>query len=137
MLIDSNILVYALNDASPKQAKAQAFLQNNIGQGIIAHQNIFEAIRVLTHKKFPSPMSSDTAVTALSNIIDNFHVIAPEQGTHYIALAFVQKHSLTGDKIFDAYLAATALYAGIKIVATDNTKDLHLFEGIEVINPFN
>lgn len=49
MLIDSNILVYAINILSPKHKKAQNFLQENITKLEIAHQNIFETLRVLTH----------------------------------------------------------------------------------------
>ncbi len=137
VLIDTNIIVYAINDSSPKQPKAQSFLQNSIRNGVIAHQNIFEALRVLTHKKFSSPMQPTEAITAIYNIVNNFHIIAPDYGAHDIALALVKKHNLKGDEVFDAYLAATAIASGIKTIASDNVKDFVKFESIAVINPFD
>jgi predicted nucleic acid-binding protein len=81
-------------------------------------------------------MTSADAVNAISSIAESCHVIAADQGAHHIATAFIQKHLLTGDKIFDAYLAATALSVGVNTIATDNVKDLQIFEGVKVVNPF-
>jgi predicted nucleic acid-binding protein len=103
----------------------------------IAHQNMFESLRVLTHKKFPNPMSPTNAIAAINSIAERCQVIAPESGTQHFALALMKKHKLTGDKIFDAYLAATVLAIGITTIATDNTKDFLPFEGITVFNPFS
>lgn len=136
VLVDSNILIYAINNSSPKNLPAQTYLQANVGKMAIAHQNIFETIRVLTHNKFPNPMPPVDAVTALINIAKGCHVIEPQSDTYHIAIALIQKHSLKGDRVFDAYLAATALSVGISFIITDNTKDFLAFEGISAINPF-
>jgi predicted nucleic acid-binding protein len=82
-------------------------------------------------------MSSSDAIAAINNIAENVHVISADQGAHHIAVALIQKHDLAGDKVFDAYLAATALSVGIKTIATDNVKDFLTFEGIKLINPFD
>ena len=137
VLIDSNVLIYAINSSSPKHLQAQAYLQANVGQMTIAHQNIFETLRVLTHNKFPSPMHPVDAITAILNIAKGCHVIEPQTDTYHIALALIQKHILKGDKVFDAYLAATALSAGINSIVTDNAKDFLVFEDMSVINPFS
>ena len=136
ILVDSNILIYAINSSSPKHSAAQEFLQTHASHIAIAHQNIFESLRVLTHKKFPNPMLSIGAINAINNIAEHCHVIAADQGAHHIAMAIIQKHRLMGDKIFDAYLAATALSVGINTIATDNTKDFSDLEELLLINPF-
>jgi toxin-antitoxin system PIN domain toxin len=136
ILVDSNVLIYAINSSSPKHNAAQAFLQEHIGQLTVAHQNILESLRVLTHKKFSNPMSPSDAIAAVSAIAERCHVVAPENSARHIAIALMEKHQLTGDKIFDAYLAATALSVGVKNIATDNVKDFLAFEGISIINPF-
>jgi len=136
MLVDSNILIYAINSSSPKHRMAQEFLQTQANNIVIAHQNIFESLRLLTHKKFPNPMLSSNAIRAINAIAEHCQVVAADQGAHHIALALIQKHNLVGDKVFDAYLAATALSVGINTVATDNTKDFSDFEGLILINPF-
>lgn len=77
------------------------------------------------------------AIMAINQIAVHCHVIAPERDTHRIAIALMQKHNLTGDKIFDTYLAASALSVGITTIATDNVKDFVKFEVISIINPFD
>lgn len=136
MLIDSNVLVYAINSSSPKHVKAQRFIQRNVGKLQVAHQNIFEALRVLTHTKFPSPMEITEAVKAIENIIKACDIIAPDYKTHRITLELIKKYKITSNQIFDAYLAATAISNGIDTLATDNIKDLQIFSEITVINPF-
>ena len=136
MLIDSNILVYAFNTSSPKHKKAQGFIQNNIGNLEIAHQNIFETLRVLTHPKFSSPMNPKEAVEAVFRISKTCRLIYPDYKTAPLALAFVERHNLSADRIFDGYLVATAISNDVKVIVTDNVKDFQKFP-IKVFNPFS
>jgi len=136
ILIDSNILVYAINESSTKNKAAQVYLQDHVQQLVVTHQNITETLRVLTHNKFTYPMPLTDAITAVTSITDMCHLISPDSTTIYLALELIKKHGLASDKIFDAYLVATALSAGVATIATDNSKDFTFFEGITVINPF-
>lgn len=137
MLIDSNILIYAINADSPKNGLAKKFLEDNLRKVQIAHQSIFETIRVLTHKKFSNPMKVKAAAEAVYAILEPGRVVTPNETSLYLGLELIKKHNLTGNRIFDAYLAATALSNDIGVIATDNVKDFKIFEGIEIINPFN
>lgn len=136
MLIDSNILVYAINSSSPKHIDAQKFIQRNVGKLQVAHQNIFETLRVLTHAKFRNPMKTNEAVVAVESIIKACDIIAPDYKTHRIALELIKKYKIVSNQIFDAYLAATAISNGIDTLATDNIKDLQRFSEIKTLNPF-
>lgn len=136
MLIDSNILIYSINSSSPKHKAAQDFLLQNTGSLEVAHQNIFETLRVLTHPKFPSPMKITNAIEAVESILKGCKVISPEYRTHQIALELIKKYDLSADKIFDAYLVATALGNDINMIATDNIKDFKGISEVKVINPF-
>lgn len=136
MLIDSNILVYSINISSPKHKKAQDFLKKNIGEFVVAQQNIFETLRVLTHPKFPSPMDPDDAIEAVDRILKAGEVITPDYNTYQIALELIKKYNIFSDKVFDAYLVATCLSCDISTLATDNVKDFKVFPQIHVINPF-
>ncbi|HSW96493.1 MAG TPA: PIN domain-containing protein [Candidatus Saccharimonadales bacterium] len=135
MLIDSNILVYAINADSPKNKTAQLFLSNNSQKLEIAHQNIFESLRVLTHPKFSYPMKPSNAQEALWAIVDACKIVYPNNKTHYLALELIKENNLFGNQIFDAYLAATALSNNITTIATDNVKDFKKFK-INILNPF-
>ena len=136
MLIDSNILIYAINISSPKSKVAGQFLKNNEKQLVIAHQNIFEAIRVLTHPKFGQSVTSKDAIKSVMSIASSSKVITPNFKTHFLALELIERHNLTANKVFDAYLAATALSNEIDTIVTDNVKDFQKFP-IKIINPFS
>lgn len=137
MLIDSNILIYAINIDSPKHKKAQSFLQKNIKNLEITHQNILETIRVLTHPKFTKPMKIKNALKAIQAIAEACNLIPPTQTSYFLTIEFINKHKLTGNRIFDAYLAATALSNGIDTIATDNISDFKKFKGLNAVNPFS
>lgn len=137
MIIDSNILIYAINADSPKNKKAQEFLRENLKDLEVTHQNILETLRVLTHQKFSKPMGLKMALTAIQAIVQSCRIISPTQTTYYLWLELVNKYKLTGNRIFDAYLAATALSNGIDAVATDNVLDFKKFKGLKIINPFS
>lgn len=136
ILVDSNILVYAINDSSPKQSLAQKFLNDNLSNLLITPQNILETLRILTHSKFPTPLTPAQAQSDLAQITDNLIMVIPTEKTLFIALELIKKHILTAKKVFDAYLAATALSNDINIIATDNVKDFKIFEDLKVMNPF-
>lgn len=136
MLVDSNILVYSLNRSSPKHKQAQKFLREYRKDIYLAHQNILETLRVLTHPKFPNPMKSQQAFKAILGIVNAVHVVSPLFETYQLALELIKKHKLIADRIFDAYLVATMIENGISTIATDNEKDFRIFTGISVINPF-
>jgi predicted nucleic acid-binding protein len=135
MLVDTNILIYAINADSPKNKLAQRFLQENIHELEVSHQNIFEALRVLTHSKFSKPMKPENAQNSVMAIVKECRIVIPNYKTHYLALEWIKEHELIGNKIFDAYLAATAVSNGIYAIATDNGKDFKKF-GVTVVNPF-
>lgn len=136
MLVDSNIVVYAINSTSPKHIKAQKFLQNNLDNLELAHQNIFETLRVLTHPKFPHPMKPRDAILALERIMEICMIVHPDYRTHQIALEMIKKYQISSDKIFDGYLVATALSNNIDTIVTDNVKDFRKIKEIKIINPF-
>lgn len=135
MLVDTNVLVYAINADSPKNKQAQVFLQTHRKELVVAHQNIFETLRVLTHPKYFKPMSPKDAQAAVLAILRACRVIIPDYNTHYLAFELIKEHNLLGNRIFDAYLGATAISNGIRAIATDNEKDFKKF-GVTVYNPF-
>ncbi len=136
MLIDSNILIYAINADSPKNRLAQKFLRENSGNLFVAHQNVFETIRVLTHQRFSKPMKLNIALRAILAILQSCRIISPDQSTYHLTLKFIEDYKLTGNRIFDAYLAATALSNNVASIATDNIKDFQRYVGLKTINPF-
>lgn len=136
ILVDSNILIYAINISSPKHKKAQEFLQKNINGLLIAHQNIFETLRVLTHPKFTHPMKISDAIEAVWRIAKVAQVLCPDYRTHHFAIELIKRHNRKADQIFDAYLVATLFSNGFDTIATDNVDDFQIFSSLQIINPF-
>lgn len=138
ILIDSNILVYSMNTASSKCEQAKTFIKKTPLNfiPIIADQNIFETLRVITHPKFQKTLSSKKAITRFEKVISSFIRIFPSVETKKVALNFIKQKNLSSNKIFDAYLVATMISNGIRVIATDNVKDFKVYEQIKVINPF-
>lgn len=136
MLIDSNILIYAINTRSPKNKSAVKFLKTNLNHLEISHQNILETIRVMTHKKFSNPMKAEAVLEAISPLLETARVITPNQLTLELFSHFIKEYNKSGNRIFDAYLAATALSNDVSEIATDNIKDFEKFKGLKIVNPF-
>lgn len=136
MLVDTNILVYAINVDSSKHKKATEFLQEFKTDLEVAHQNILESLRVLTHPKFAQVMSAKNAMDAVLSITSAYKLIGPTFQTIYIALELIKKYHFKSDQVFDCYLTATALSNGVDTIATDNVADFKKFKEIRVINPF-
>ena len=139
VLIDTNLLVYSSNTVSTKNKIAVEFRElavNNFFVPVVAHQNILEMIRVLTHSKYEKPYTLKKALEQSENFENLCRVIYPDSGTLKIAKAFAIKYKINSNIIFDCYLVATMLSNDIKIIATDNVKDMGIFEEINVYNPY-
>lgn len=136
ILIDSNILIYAINSRSPKNQKAEKFLSESSGNFAVAHQNVLETLRVLTHPKFPKPMRLRLAISAIESIIKAGKIVSPDYQTQRVALELIKAHNLSSNEIFDAYLTATAFTNDIHEIATDNERDFLKIKEIKIINPF-
>lgn len=136
MLIDSNILIYAINIASTKHETAQKFIKNTKENFAIADQNIFETLRIITHPNFPKPMEPKKALDAIIKLTENCRIITPNSRTQIIAFQLIKKLEIKSTRVFDAYLAATALSNSINTIATDNLRDFKKFVEIKVFNPF-
>ena len=137
ILLDSNIIIYSLNKLSPKCMQAQGFIVENQSNLVVAHQNINETLRILTHKTFPSSMTSGQALKAVDGILLGLEIINPLPVTYNIVKELISLYKLKGNTVFDAYLVATMLSNDINHIATDNVKHFKLFKQIKVVNPFD
>ena len=136
MLIDTNILVYAINSDSSKYKKAKTFLKEFKTDLVVTHQNILEGLRVITHPRYIKVLSQKEALEAVLHITSACKLINPTFYTIYIFLDLIRGYHIKSDQIFDAYLAATALSNGVDTIATDNVKDFKKITEIKIINPF-
>jgi len=133
-LLDTNILVYAYNQASPFHKKAREIvLDAALGkfEAVVAQQNLIEFCNVLTDQfHIPAP----SVKKDLLDITADLSVIHPLPQTILI-FADLLTNSKKG-QIFDLYLAATMLDNDIDNIITLNNKDFEGVKGIAVFNPW-
>lgn len=135
-LLDSNILIYAINESSPKHKKAQAVIEKNISLLCIAQQNIVESLRVLTHPTYIGHVSVHKGLEILQPIISVCTIIAPIRETYNIYAELIKKYGVTSNALFDAYLVATMISNSVDEIITDNSKDFRKYSEIAIVKPF-
>ena len=132
--IDTNILVYFLNEESVYHTRAKTFidrLQKGEIQGMISWQNLSELYAVVTDpKRFPKPMIASQVVETMKQLQENgnIKVIFPLINTKETFFKLILKIKPKGQQIHDIFLAATLLSNGVKTLVTENTGD---FKGVE------
>ena len=136
MLLDSNIIIYSVTEKSPKQSAARKFISLHKDNLSVAHQNINESIRLLTHPKTPEKIPLSKATRVVTKITNQLDIITPKPETLHLSLILIKRYKIRSNQIFDAYIIATMLTNGISEIATDNEKDFSVFKEIKVFNPF-
>lgn len=143
ILIDTNILVYAHNQDSPHNEKANQLLKDALElkfEACIAHQNLLEFFSVITNpKRIEKPLTIETALSWIKLYLDSANIVKvfPSQNTLESTLALTKHHKLSEADIFDCYLAATMQENNVFQIYTDNTSDFKRFHKIKAISPFS
>ena len=141
ILLDLNILLYAINRSSPEHAKAHTWLDKALSEGHetlgLAWIVILGFLRLSTLPRlFPEPLATDQATDYIETLLAHPLVQKVLPGENHWALL---KHLLTesgsaGNLVTDAHLAALALEYGATIATRD--ADFSRFPGIETLRPF-
>lgn len=131
--VDTNILVYSVNQTSVFHEKASEFLKKARSdhiQAVITWQNVSEFYAVVTDsKRFPKPMAAKNFVAYIETMINTelVRLVLPNKDTGGVFLDLIRKIKPVGQKVHDLFLAATFMSNGVETLVTENGKD---FEGI-------
>lgn len=132
-LVDTNILVYALDKDSPFYPSAFKLLDWAEGKRIticVTHQNILELANVLvTNYKLKRSIALKTAKSLV--VKEPFKTISPQPSTLEVFYEIAEGKET---KHFDLYLAATAIDNGVDIIITNDPKG---FKGIKNLEVFS
>ena len=142
--LDTNILVYAHNSASPLHAQAKAFVERVMNDRdedgqysvCIPAQALMEFLNVITRHQLEAPLSLNRATQTVQDYLDAGVAILYPQSTQLTTLLKLLQAVTTRQKIFDVALVATLKDHGISGLYTVNTKDFVEFEFLDVVNPF-
>ncbi len=139
MIVDANILLYAVDEQSPHGPRAASWLEsalNGTERVGLPWQTIGAFLRISTHPRVSAnPLTTEQAQQYVDDWLEAPAAWLPP-ATERTAAAYSQlarQYHVSGNLIPDAQLAALALELGVAVVSADS--DFARFPVIRWINP--
>jgi predicted nucleic acid-binding protein len=132
ILIDTNILVYGIDEDSSFFKRARKLLEQEKYQLVTTSKNLIEFLTVIT-KPSGYSLSNDTALEIVEEIIQGIEIVYPTQESMAIFLDFMTRYQPRGLKVHDFEIISIGLANGIHEVATFNTKDFKSVKEISLL----
>jgi len=141
ILIDANLLIYAIDADSPHHIKARAWLEATLSSDTevgLAWGVMLAFLRITTHPKIVrSPLPPEQALDYVDTWLAQPYVklIAPTERHWPILRNLLQRTGMAGNLTSDAHLAALALEYGYTVYSADH--DFKRFPGLNHVNPLS
>lgn len=139
MLVDANVLIFAVDRSSPHHERAAAWvaeaLRGEVRVGL-PWQSIGAFLRITTHPRAARhPLSAEQAWAAVDVWLASPVAWVPEAGARTVAVLreLMLRHHLGSAMTTDAQLAALAVEYGVPVVSADS--DFARFPEITWVNP--
>lgn len=139
MILDVNVLVYAVDDTASQCKVARKWIERNLtgySRIGIPWQTISGFIRIVTNPRiYNQPLTGEQAWEIMDGWLASPVVWVPPatERTASIFKSLMLDAGLSGARVMDAALAAIAIEHGVPIVSVDS--DFAAFPGVRVINP--
>ena len=140
MLLDANLLLYAVHRTSPHHEAATAWLTEQLNGSRrvgLPWQSLAAFLRISTHPRaFERPLDGAIAWQCIAEWLAAPVSWVPEPGPEHARVLgeIITRYSVTGNLVPDAQLAALALEHGLAVYSTDT--DFARFSEISWRNPF-
>jgi hypothetical protein len=139
ILVDANVLIYAIDRDSPHHARARRWLEEALSGNSpvgLPWISILAFIRVTTRAGIMRrPLRPDHALAFVDSWLRQPCAIAVSPGEHHwpILRGLLRASGSAGNLTSDAHLAALAVEHGYTIASADN--DFGRFSGVSHLNP--
>jgi toxin-antitoxin system PIN domain toxin len=139
MLLDANLLIYAVDRRAERHDRAAAWLSEQLnGPRRVGFpwQTLSAFLRIVSHPRASRrPLDGQTAWRQVTAWLETPVAWIPEPGPDYprILGELITTHDLRGNLIPDATLAALALENGVAVISADT--DFARFKGLRWHNP--
>jgi toxin-antitoxin system PIN domain toxin len=139
ILVDANLLLYAVNSAAAQHATARRWLDATLSgteEAGFAWTVILAFLRIATHPGlFPRPLSVRAATAKMDAWLEQPVARVLDPGTeHWPRFGeLLRETQCTGNLIQDAHLAALAIERGATLCSTD--ADFSRFPALKWVNP--
>lgn len=129
VFLDTNVLLTASAPNRSLHRQAQTVLQHWPTRGVelfISGQVVREYLVVATRSLQANGLglSSTHAVQNIQGILGRSHLLDENVRVMDYLLGLIRKHKISGKRVHDANIVATAVIHGVDFVLTDNTSDL-------------
>jgi hypothetical protein len=139
ILVDANLLIYAVNEDAPLHRKAKAWLEDTISgpETVGFSWNVLLAFLRLTTRPgvFRNPLPLETAFDVIASWLDQPSAIVVHAGSRHLRVLreLLIPMGSGGNLTSDAHLAALAIEHGAVLCSSDN--DFTRFQGLKWSNP--
>jgi uncharacterized protein len=139
MLVDANLLLYAVDRSSPDHDAAARWLTEQLNRPLrigLPWESLAAFLRISTHPRASDhPLSPRAAWSFVHDWLERRNVWIPPPSAEHAELLgeLIQRYRLSGNQIPDARLAALAIEHGLILYSTDT--DFARFSEIRWENP--
>jgi len=139
MLLDANLLLYAVNKGAPQHKRAADWLTEQLNGSMrvgLPWQSLAAFLRISTHPRaFPQPLAPATAWERVTDWLASPVSWIPQPGPEHARILgdLIKTYQASGNLIPDAQLAALALEHGVALCSTDT--DFARFRALRWIDP--
>jgi uncharacterized protein len=138
-IVDTNVLVYALDADAPQHTVARALLEAGRDAPTtlyVTSQILCEFYSIVTNPRLVSkPRSAADALTAISDLLAYLHVLPVPAATVDGWLDLLRRHPVIGGDVFDLQIIATMQANGVQRIYTFNTADFEVFSELSIVTP--
>jgi predicted nucleic acid-binding protein len=134
VLLDTNILMYSVDEDSVFNQRALAFLRRTDLTFVTTAKNFSEFLASSTKGELPR-LTAQEAVETLDFFRQRYRVLFPTPTSFLELEALVTKYNIKGFRIHDAEIAAIGLANGVSTIATFNTDDFKNIGEITLLTP--
>lgn len=139
VLIDSNILIYLVNLDDPRRIAAQRIVKKIFdGQiiGVVTPQIYQEFTAVISDNRRTHHYLTIKEIQRTINVFRRlFDLVIPTEISLKYWLKIIDDYNITRQKVFDAFLVASAYEHSIATIYTENVNDFKIYPKIAAINP--
>jgi toxin-antitoxin system PIN domain toxin len=139
MLVDANVLLYAVDRGSPLHDPARAWFDSAMAGATrvgLPWQSIGAFVRIATNPRTSAhPLAGEEAWSHVAEWLAARNTWIPPATERTAALLgdLITRHRVTGNLVPDAQLAALALENGVAVVSADS--DFARFPEVRWVNP--
>jgi toxin-antitoxin system PIN domain toxin len=141
ILVDANLLIYAVNQDLPQHKQARSWWEQTLSGTAtvgIPWVSLLAFLRICTNLRiFAQPLSPEAAIAYIDEWLGlpPVRLVAPGTGHWAILRNLLLQTGMAANLTTDAHIAALALEQGYSVYSADN--DFQRFPGVKHVNPMS